>query len=33
MELQMDLDCPQGKDDIKIPALMELQIDVDCQRG
>ena len=33
MELQINLDCPQGKDDIKIPTPMELQIDVDCQRG
>ena len=29
MELHIDLDCPQGSDDIKIPTPMELHIDLD----
>ena len=31
MELHIDLDCPQGSDDINIPTPMELQID--CPHG
>ena len=33
VELHIDLDCPQGSDDIKIPTPMELQIDLDCPQG
>jgi hypothetical protein len=33
MELQIDLHCPQGSDDIKIPIPMELQIGLDCPQG
>ena len=33
MERQIDLDFPQGSDDIKIPTPMELQIDLECPQG
>ena len=33
MELHIDLECPQGPDDIKIPTPMELHIDLDFPRG
>ena len=33
MELQIDLDFPQGSDDIKIPTPVELQIDLECPQG
>ena len=33
MELHIDLECPQGKDDIKIPTPVELQIDLECPQG
>ena len=33
MELHIDLDCPQGSDDIKIPTPVELHIDLECPQG
>ena len=33
MELHIDLEYPQGSDDIKIPTPMELQIDLECPQG
>jgi hypothetical protein len=31
--LHIDLECPQGSDDIKIPTPMELHIDLGCPQG
>ena len=33
MDCEIDLDCPQGKGDIKISTPMELQIDLDFSQG
>ena len=33
MELQTDFECPQGKDDIKIPTPMELETDLESPQG
>ena len=33
MELHIDLECPQGSDDIQIPTPMELHIDLESPQG
>ena len=33
MELEIDTDCPQGEDDIKIPTHTEHQTELDCPQG
>ena len=32
MELQIDMGCPQGYDDIKFSTALELQTDLECSK-